>query len=285
MFHDVTAGASCVPGTQGYDCRPGYDLATGLGSVDARALVQAWSGATGNNVEAVIRQPGADLTVAAGTAVAFRGTALDSDPEAILDCGWDLGDGGAARGPACAHVFRNPGAAPLAQRVTFTARDGTGAQGSDTRTVTVLPPPAPGELIVNGGFELGALGWTGRGVVIGDGGPRAPAHQGTAEAWFPEGGVLQQAVAIPAGAGSARLTFWLHASGPALGAFQFKVRGADGRLRILAAGSGLDAGPGYRQHAVDLGAYRGQTVRLSFVAADREGTAFALDDVSLIAGP
>jgi subtilase family serine protease len=42
VFHDVIQGDTNVPGTQGYPCLPGYDLATGLGSVDAQALVGAW---------------------------------------------------------------------------------------------------------------------------------------------------------------------------------------------------------------------------------------------------
>jgi subtilase family serine protease len=50
-FHDVTTGNNqvpfsppCVPSTQvGYAATPGYDLATGLGSIDAFALVTNWS--------------------------------------------------------------------------------------------------------------------------------------------------------------------------------------------------------------------------------------------------
>jgi len=52
-FHDVTTGNNSVPcvagspnctnGFFGYDAVPGYDMATGLGSVDAYNLVHAWS--------------------------------------------------------------------------------------------------------------------------------------------------------------------------------------------------------------------------------------------------
>ncbi len=41
VFHDIVQGRSDVPGTPGYACGPGYDLATGLGSLDAKALVNA----------------------------------------------------------------------------------------------------------------------------------------------------------------------------------------------------------------------------------------------------
>jgi len=53
-FHDITAGsnivpcqeltANCVNGQFGYTAGPGYDLVTGLGSVDAYKLIVAWGG-------------------------------------------------------------------------------------------------------------------------------------------------------------------------------------------------------------------------------------------------
>ena len=54
LFHDVTTGSNMVPcrakspncseGQFGYQAGPGYDLVTGLGSVDAYNLVVAWGG-------------------------------------------------------------------------------------------------------------------------------------------------------------------------------------------------------------------------------------------------
>ena len=61
VFHDITTGhnmvdvacgfrtRNCTPGSYGYNAGTGYDQATGLGSVDAFALAQAWSG-TGPSV-------------------------------------------------------------------------------------------------------------------------------------------------------------------------------------------------------------------------------------------
>jgi len=55
-FHDITAGDNMVPceqgspdclnGTLGYAANPGYDRATGLGSVDANVLVRSWNQST-----------------------------------------------------------------------------------------------------------------------------------------------------------------------------------------------------------------------------------------------
>jgi len=54
-FHDITTGTNAVPcaplsencinGSMGWAAGPGYDSATGLGSVDVNNLVQVWSGA------------------------------------------------------------------------------------------------------------------------------------------------------------------------------------------------------------------------------------------------
>ncbi len=47
VFHDVAGGNNGVPGQSGFDAAPGYDLATGLGSVDAFELVNHWSEGAG----------------------------------------------------------------------------------------------------------------------------------------------------------------------------------------------------------------------------------------------
>ena len=46
VFHDVTAGNNSVPGVTGFAAGTGYDLATGLGSVDAAQLANHWNDAT-----------------------------------------------------------------------------------------------------------------------------------------------------------------------------------------------------------------------------------------------
>ena len=46
VFHDIAKGNNGVPGVVGYGAGPGYDLATGLGSIDASVLVSHWSDAS-----------------------------------------------------------------------------------------------------------------------------------------------------------------------------------------------------------------------------------------------
>jgi hypothetical protein len=45
VFNDTTAGDNSVPGQVGYRAGKGYDMSTGLGSVNAANLVSAWSSA------------------------------------------------------------------------------------------------------------------------------------------------------------------------------------------------------------------------------------------------
>jgi hypothetical protein len=45
-FHDVATGNNSVPGVTGFNAGPGYDQATGLGSVDAAVLLANWGGGT-----------------------------------------------------------------------------------------------------------------------------------------------------------------------------------------------------------------------------------------------
>ena len=70
VFHDVTTGGNGVPGVTGYTSAPGYDLATGLGSVDAYALANNWAGGTPTPDFAIFASPGAGA-VAATTATSF----------------------------------------------------------------------------------------------------------------------------------------------------------------------------------------------------------------------
>jgi pseudomonalisin len=46
VFHDITSGNNGVPGQTGFNAGPGYDQATGLGSVDGSVLISHWNDAT-----------------------------------------------------------------------------------------------------------------------------------------------------------------------------------------------------------------------------------------------
>ena len=46
VFHDIVSGNNTVPGVTGYAAGPGYDLASGLGSIDGMQLVNHWRDAS-----------------------------------------------------------------------------------------------------------------------------------------------------------------------------------------------------------------------------------------------
>ena len=77
-FHDITTGNNMVPctagstdcpasGMIGYSAGPGYDLTTGLGSVDAGALAAAWNGPT--NPDFQVTPQSSSLAITRGTPV------------------------------------------------------------------------------------------------------------------------------------------------------------------------------------------------------------------------
>ena len=82
-FHDITAGTNVVPclqgspdcatGSFGYETGPGYDMATGLGSIDANVLVTQWNtAARGVTVKLTssVARPGLNDTVTLTATVA-----------------------------------------------------------------------------------------------------------------------------------------------------------------------------------------------------------------------
>ncbi|MFC6645339.1 protease pro-enzyme activation domain-containing protein [Granulicella cerasi] len=85
VFHDITAGNNSVVCTAnttncgsngfltGYDATTGYDLATGLGSVNAAALLQNWSSGTGtaSTTAFTINGSTAAVSVTHGTSLTF----------------------------------------------------------------------------------------------------------------------------------------------------------------------------------------------------------------------
>jgi hypothetical protein len=92
VFHDVTAGNNAVPCAigsvncaaagvmAGYNAGPGFDLATGWGSVDVSALVQAWSSAKLPPVPITISSPSPLPLSTIGTAYAQTLSASGGTP-------------------------------------------------------------------------------------------------------------------------------------------------------------------------------------------------------------
>jgi subtilase family serine protease len=133
VFHDITSGDNSVPGTDGYFSGPGYDLATGLGSLDAAALVNAWPKPLAASFQYSPPQP------LATEPVHF----VDQTPGSPTAWVWNFGDPASGslntsseQNPT--HAFSSPG--------TFTVTLSTDVAGASATPaaipITVAAPPA-----------------------------------------------------------------------------------------------------------------------------------------------
>ena len=137
VFHDVTTGNDQVPGLPlSFSAGPGYDPVTGLGSLDAAALVSNWAG--GNPITVTLASPAGPETVPSGTQVSFSGSAVDTGG-GTLSYQWSFGDGSVVVPTATAtHQYLDAGTTAKTYLATFTASDGVNSQ-SGTLAITVTP--------------------------------------------------------------------------------------------------------------------------------------------------
>src|SRR4029450_3092253 len=148
-----------------------------------------------------------------------------------------------------------------------------------TNLVTVfgLGSPAhaactPAQLVANPGVEVGTSPWTATAGVIGSL-PRPPPHGGTRNAWPGGDGVkhtdtLSQTVTLPVGCTSATLTYWLHidtaeTTSVARDKLTVKMGGT-----TVASYSNLNPNTGYQLRTIDVAAFAGQTVVLSYTGVE-----------------
>jgi len=249
----------------------------------------------GNTAALAITTQPASETVAPGATATFTVAATGAAPLAYQ---WYQGE--AALAGATAASYTTPAATPAdnGARYAVTVSNASGRITSASATLTVSAG-AGGDLIVNGGFEHGATGWTATPGVIGQFGALAPPLAGTWDAWLcgqgAATGALSQTVTIPAGLTRATLTFHLQIKGaggkPGSASCQAQVRDPAGHvLATLATYTDAQAGSGYQAHTFDLSGYLGQTVAVSFTGTsggghgrNRRQTSFLLDEISLLA--
>ncbi|MEU6777505.1 M1 family aminopeptidase [Streptomyces sp. NPDC046759] len=147
----------------------------------------------------------------------------------------------------------------------------------------------PAQVVANGGFESGTSPWTASTSSVITSRSGETAHGGTSYAWLDGVGsthtdTLSQSVTVPAGCDAATLTFWLHidtAETTSSTAYD-KLTARIGNT-TLATYSNLDKNSGYVRKSIDVSAYAGQTVSLSFTGTEDSSlqTSFVLDDIAL----
>ncbi|WP_270886293.1 M4 family metallopeptidase [Pedococcus sp. 5OH_020] len=155
------------------------------------------------------------------------------------------------------------------------------------------PPPTGGNLLLNPGFESGAVSWTGTSGPITNNTGR-PAHSGTWKLWLGGNGTTsteseQQSVAVPSTATAATLSFWLRTDTAESGTTAYdtmKVQVVDGATTTtLATYSNVGTNATYTQKSFSLTAYKGRTVTVKFLMNEDSSlqTSFVVDDTAVTA--
>ncbi len=154
---------------------------------------------------------------------------------------------------------------------------------------------APAQVIQNGGFEQSSpLIWQGStGVIYTSQGTDYVSHAGTSFAYLGGYGTattdeITQDVYLPSTATGATLTFWMkiltaETGSAANDVFTLTALDTSGTsLATLLTKSNVDAS-GYTQYTVNLSAYKGRILRLSFKSSENASaqTSFLVDDVAL----
>lgn len=166
-------------------------------------------------------------------------------------------------------------------------------------TTSACPQASGSELITNGSFASGVYGWGTSGNFYADsrfsncrtcpGYAYVSTSDGTAGNNLV--GALYHHIAIPSNATSADLTFWYYIStqettvANAYDVLNITIQTLSGTyLGNVATFSNLHRNSSYQQYSASLLAYRGQTVRLHFLATTDVSlpTVFRIDDVSLL---
>ncbi len=126
-FHDITTGNNIVPcgagtpncasGSFGYSAGPGYDLVTGLGSIDAYNLVTHWSNQTLNTTTAVSGVP-ANISLSGATVLTATVKAAGSSAVPTGAVSFNASNGSSAISLGSAPAVNSGGAATAALNVT-----------------------------------------------------------------------------------------------------------------------------------------------------------------------
>jgi subtilisin family serine protease len=166
--------------------------------------------------------------------------------------------------------------------------------GAPPPTPTPTPTPVPGaELLLNRGFESGAVNWTATAGVITNSTGQTP-RTGAFYAWLDGYGTthtdsLFQQVTIPASATTVTLSFWLKINTAEtttvtpFDTLQVQVRNSSNTvLSTLGTFSNLNKTTGYVLRTFDLTAFKGQTIRIYFLGQEDSSlqTSFVIDDTS-----
>ncbi len=158
VFHDVTAGdnqipceqgsPACVNGLAGYVAAPGYDMASGLGSLDVARLAAEWNSGTGSTTQLSVSPTNFDLSDTLQLTATVTGGAIPPTGSVTFIAGdLSLGDAPLVSGTASLSV---PGVLVAASTGAITALySGDAVYNASSGTATAaLNLPSSGSLVV-----------------------------------------------------------------------------------------------------------------------------------------
>ncbi|MBA8888767.1 xanthomonalisin [Dokdonella fugitiva] len=141
-FHDVTSGSN------GISAGPGYDLASGRGSIILSSAINHIGGGGGGNVA-----PVANFSFTTNALVAsFTDSSTDSDGT-IASRSWTFGDGGTSTATNPSHTYASAGT----YSVSLTVTDNGGATNTKTSSVTVTGGGGGGGNVLQNGVAVTGL--------------------------------------------------------------------------------------------------------------------------------
>jgi hypothetical protein len=154
-----------------------------------------------------------------------------------------------------------------------------------------VTPPPPGNLLLNPGFESGAVNWTGSaGPITTDVG--RPAHAGSWKMWLGGNGIVateteSQSVTIPAAAALPALSYWIRTDTAESGTTAYdtmKVQVVSGATTTtLVTYSNVGTNATYAKKSFSLAAYKGLTITVKFLLSEDSSlqTSFVVDDTAV----
>ena len=141
-FHDVTSGSN------GISAGPGYDLASGRGSMILSSAINHIGGGGGGNAA-----PVANFSFTTSTLTAnFTDSSSDSDGS-ISSRSWNFGDGATSTSTNPSHTY----AAAGTYSVSLTVTDNGGATNTKTSSVTVTSGGGGGGTVLSNGVAVTGL--------------------------------------------------------------------------------------------------------------------------------
>ena len=231
----------------------------------------------------------------------FSATALfsnGSQQPSVTPVVWGLTGSGASINPSSGYLTASSVGANSAVTVTASYTTG-GVTKSTSASVTIVDVGSGGgsqsqELSSNGGFENGATGWTMSGPGVFGTYPHTGAKYAVMGELNNVADTMYQTISIPANATAATLSYWYNIVSAETGSTPFDVlnvtiQSASGSfLATVDTKSNVHKEPGagnpyYRNQSFDLLPYKGQTIRVHFLASTDGNTltSFKIDDVSV----